>query len=197
MAIKISFIGGVGTVTGSSHLVTAGSSTVLVDAGLFQGRRDDFYRVNTDFPYNVNKLNAIVLSHAHIDHSGNIPSVVRNGARCRIYTTLATKDLCRLMLEDSGKIQEEDIRYLNKINSRMGLPARKPLYTRKEAAQALKKFRPISYNQRFCVAKNVYATIVDAGHILGSGIVVLDAKDGEKSARIGYAVTWAGIISRC
>jgi metallo-beta-lactamase family protein len=188
MPLKITFLGGVQTVTGSSHLITAGSSTVLLDAGLFQGRRDEFYRVNTDFAYNVHKLNAIVLSHAHIDHSGNIPNVVRSGARCRIYSTPATKDLCRLMLEDSGKIQEEDIRYLNKINSRMGAPQRKPLYTRKEAAQAIKKFRPISYNQRFCVAKNVYATLVDAGHILGSGIVVIDCKDGEQAARIGYAV---------
>lgn len=188
MPLKITFLGGVQTVTGSSHLITAGSSTVLLDAGLFQGRRDEFYRVNTDFAYNVHKLNAIVLSHAHIDHSGNIPNVVSNGARCRIYSTPATKDLCRLMLEDSGKIQEEDIRYLNKINSRMGAPLRKPLYTRKEATQAIKKFRPISYNQRFCVAKNVYATLLDAGHILGSGIVVIDCKDGEQAARIGYAV---------
>ncbi|MFA7271489.1 MAG: MBL fold metallo-hydrolase, partial [Candidatus Omnitrophota bacterium] len=106
----------------------------------------------------------------------------------KIYTTPATKDLAQLMLEDSGKIQEEDIKYVNKINKRIGLPERKPLYTKKEAARATKIFRPIAYNQKFCIAKNICVTLLDAGHILGSAVTVLDIKDDDRSIRLGYAV---------
>jgi len=188
MPISLKFLGGVRTVTGSCHLVKCDRSEVLLDAGLFQGHRDEFYQINTTFEYNPHKLNALLLSHAHIDHCGNIPSVIKKGLRCKIYTTHATKDLSKLMLEDSGKIQEEDIHYLNKINRRLGAPLRKPLYTKKEASKATRKFHPLSYGHRFCVAKNIFATLVDAGHILGSSIIVLDIKDGEKTVRLGYAV---------
>jgi len=188
MSITVKFLGGAKTVTGSSHLISAGRTEVLLDAGLFQGRRDAFYEINTTFHYNPRTINAMVLSHAHIDHCGNIPNLIKHGLRCKIYTTSATKDLANLMLIDSGKIQEEDVRYVNKINRRINLPMRKPLYTVKEAARATKIFRSISYNQKFCIAKDVSATILDAGHILGSGTVVLDIKVGEKSLRLGYAV---------
>lgn len=188
MAIKIKFLGGVRTVTGSSHLVLTEKAEVLIDAGLFQGHREEFYRVNTTFSYNPRKLDAFILSHAHIDHSGNIPNLVKNGMRCKIYTTAATKDLSRLMLEDSGKIQEEDIRYLNKINRRLGLSLRNPLYTKKDAANAAKRFRPISYRQDVCVAKDIYVQLYEAGHILGSSIIVLDMKDKERNISLGYAV---------
>jgi metallo-beta-lactamase family protein len=188
MAIKIKFLGGVKTVTGSSHLLTAGKTEVLLDAGLFQGHRDESYKINTTFSFNPRAVNALVLSHAHIDHCGNIPSLIKKGLRCKIYTTAATKALAQLMLEDSGKIQEEDVSYVNKINKRIGLPERKPLYTKKEAAKATKIFRPISYNQKFCIAKNVCATLLDAGHILGSAVIILDIKDENKSMRVGYAV---------
>ena len=188
MPVKIKFLGGVRTVTGSSHLISAGNTEVLLDAGLFQGHRDAFYKINTTLNYNPRTIKAMVLSHAHIDHCGNIPNLIKQGLRCKIYTTSATKDLADLMLIDSGKIQEEDVRYLNKINRRMNLPLRKPLYTAKEASRATKIFRSISYNQKFCIAKDIYATIVDAGHILGSGITILDIKTPEKNLRLGYAV---------
>jgi metallo-beta-lactamase family protein len=188
MSVKLKFLGGVKTVTGSSHLVIADKSEVLLDAGLFQGHRDESYKINTTFSFNPRSINALILSHAHIDHCGNIPSLIKQGLRCKIYTTSATKDLAELMLIDSGKIQEEDVRYVNKINKRIGLPERKPLYTKKEASKATKIFRSISYNQKFCVAKNVCVTLVDAGHILGSAIAVLDIRDGEKNIRLGYAV---------
>jgi len=188
MAIKLRFLGGVKTVTGSSHLVIADKTEVLLDAGLFQGHRDESYRINTTFSFNPRLINALILSHAHIDHCGNIPSLIKEGLRCKIYTTSATKDLAELMLIDSGKIQEEDVRYVNKINKRIGLPERSPLYTKKEASKATKIFRSISYNQKFCVAKNVCVTLVDAGHILGSAITILDIKDGTKNIRLGYAV---------
>jgi len=188
MSVKIKFLGGVRTVTGSSHLVITDKSEVLLDAGLFQGHRDEFYEVNTTFTYNPRKLDALILSHAHLDHCGNIPSVLKKGMRCKVYTTVATRDLCRLMLEDSGKIQEEDIKYVNKVNRRLGQPLRRALYTKKEAARATRIFRPIAYGQRFCVAKNIFVTLGDAGHILGSAIIVLQIKDGTKEIRLGYAV---------
>jgi metallo-beta-lactamase family protein len=188
MPVKIKFLGGAKTVTGSSHLISAGDTEILLDCGLFQGHRDAFYKINTTFHYNPRTIKAMVLSHAHIDHCGNIPNLIKQGLRCKIYTTSATKDLADLMLVDSGKIQEEDVRYLNKINRRMNLPLRKALYTAKEASRATKIFRSISYNQKFCIAKDVCATIVDAGHILGSGIVILDIKTSEKTLRLGYAV---------
>jgi metallo-beta-lactamase family protein len=189
MAIKIKFMGGVRMVTGSCHLVTTDFAKILLDVGLFQGKRDQFYERNSNFSFNPRELDAVVLSHAHIDHCGNMPSLVKKGLRCKIYCTHATRDLTKLMLEDSGKIQEEDIRYVNKINKRLGLPLRKPLYTEKEASKAAKRrFQNISYNQRVCVAKNTWVTLYDAGHILGSSIVVLESKGPDKNISIGYAV---------
>lgn len=174
--------------TGSSHLVATDKSQVLLDAGLFQGRRDEFYEVNTTCHYNPHKIDALVISHAHIDHCGNIPVLVKKGLRSRIYATSATRDLVRLMLEDSGKIQEEDIKYVNKINRRLGLPLRKPLYTRKEALKVFGRFRTVPYGHRFCLARDVFLTFYNAGHILGSSIIVLDIKDGPGNIRLGYAV---------
>jgi len=188
MSIKMKFLGGVGTVTGSSHLVSTDKSQVLLDAGLFHGHRDEFYQVNTTLHYNPHKIDALILSHAHIDHCGNIPTLIKKGMRSRIYTTSATRDLAKLMLEDSGKIQEEDVKYVNKINKRLGLPLREPLYTRKEALKVAARFRAIPYGQRFCMAKDIFLTFYDAGHILGSSIIVLDIKDGEQNTRLGYAV---------
>lgn len=188
MSVSLKFLGGVGTVTGSSHLVKAERSQVLLDAGLFQGRRDESYKINTTFNYNPHTIDALVLSHAHIDHCGNIPSVIKQGLRCKIYTTSATKDLAKLMLEDAGKIQEEDIRYVNKINKRLGLPLRKPLYTKKEAEKCTRTFRSIAYGQKFCLAPQISVTLYDAGHILGSSIAVLDIKTDNKNLRLGYAV---------
>ncbi|MCX7927764.1 MAG: MBL fold metallo-hydrolase [Candidatus Omnitrophica bacterium] len=189
MAIRLQFLGGVRTVTGSMHLVESETAKVLLDCGLFQGRRDEFYERNSKFTFCPRQIDALILSHAHIDHCGNIPSLVKQGLRCKIFCTHATRDLTKLMLEDSGKIQEEDIRYVNKINRRLGLPLRKPLYTRQEALRAAKRrFQVISYNQQICVAKNIFLTLYDAGHILGSAIVVLDIQEAQHKVRIGYAV---------
>ncbi|MBP7216305.1 MAG: MBL fold metallo-hydrolase [Candidatus Omnitrophica bacterium] len=188
MPIHIKFLGGVRTVTGSNHLIVTEKSQIMLDAGLFQGHRDQAYEINTTFNYNPRKIDAMVLSHAHIDHCGNIPGVIRQGLRCKIYTTAATKDLAKLMLEDSGKIQEEDIRYVNKINRMLGFPLRRPLYTKKDATGATRRFRSLSYEQRFCLAKDVFVTLHDAGHILGSSIIVLDVRDAQHTVRIGYAV---------
>ena len=188
MPISLKFLGGVRTVTGSSHLICQDKSKVLLDAGLFQGHRDESYQVNTTFNYNPRTIDSLILSHAHIDHCGNLPSLVKKGFRGKIFATAVTKDLCKLMLEDSGKIQEEDVRYVNKINKRLGLPLRKPLYTQREASKTVRKIHPVSYKQKICVARNIFATLFDAGHILGSAIIVLDIKEGVRPIRLGYAV---------
>ena len=189
MSVKIQFLGGVRTVTGSSHLISTRFSRVLIDCGIFYGHRDEFYQLNSSFNFHPGKLNAVLLSHAHIDHCGNIPTLVKKGLRCKIYTTTATKDLCKLMLADSGKVQEEDARYLNKVNRRLGQPICKPLYTSKEGRRSLRKFRPLSYRQRFKITKDITCAFYDAAHILGSGIIVLDIKDDRHGViRIGYDV---------
>lgn len=188
MSIKIKFLGGTRTVTGSSHLVSVDKTQILLDAGLFQGRRRDFYEINNTFNYNPHKIDALVLSHAHIDHCGNIPSLIKAGLRCKIYTTFATKDLSRLMLTDSAKVQEEDVRYVNKINKRLGVLPVKVLYTQKDVIKTIKRIHPIPYNKRIPIAKNVSLTLYNAGHILGSSITVLDIKKDSLNIRLGYAV---------
>ncbi len=188
MAIAIKFCGGARTVTGSMHLVSTTQSNVILDCGLFQGRRDEYYEVNTNFPFSPRGLDACVLSHAHIDHCGNIPNLIKQGFRSRIHSTPVTRDLCRYMLPDSGYVQEADILYVNKINKKRGLPPRKPLYTKKEGESALRRFRPVDYYRKFPVTKDIDLTFYEAGHILGSAIPVLDIKTAKKEVRIAYAV---------
>ena len=115
MPITIKFCGGVGRVTGSMHLLATEKARILIDVGLFQGRRNEFYAVNSDFPFNPSNLDSCIISHAHIDHCGNLPTLVKKGFRSKVYLTPTTRDLCRFMLPDSGYVQEEDIKYVNKI----------------------------------------------------------------------------------
>lgn len=186
--IAIRFCGGARTVTGSMHLVSSGRSNIILDCGLFQGHRDEYYSKNSHFSFNPQNLRGCVLSHAHIDHCGNIPTLIKQGFRSSIYATPATRDFCRYMLPDSGYVQEEDIKYVNKINKRRGLPPRYPLYTKEEAEKTLKYFRALDYHRRFPLTKDIELTFYEAGHILGSAIPVLDIKTRSGSVRIAYAV---------
>ena len=193
--VKVKFMGGVRTVTGSSHLLTTPKSKILIDAGLFYGHRNEFYEVNTTFGYFPPRINALVLSHAHIDHCGNIPTLMKHGLRCKIYATSATRDLCKLMLADSGRVQEEDFRYLRKISSKFRNRRPRethqfhgPLYTERDALRSITKFRPLHYGQRFQITPDVTLTFLDAGHILGASIIVLDVRMAHKILRLGYAV---------
>lgn len=188
MAVKIQFLGGVRTVTGSMHLIQSRHSNVLVDCGIFYGHRDESYEINSNFSFNLHAIDSLVLSHAHIDHSGNIPTLFKKGFRAKIYATSATKDLCSFMLPDSGKIQEEDIKFVNKINKKKGLPKRKPLYTEKDAQKCLKKFRGVQYYKKFRAGKDIYAQFHHAGHILGSAITVFEIHGRKQIFRLGYAV---------
>ena len=188
MTITIKFCGGVGTVTGSMHLLTTDKAQVLVDVGLFQGRRDEFFAVNSVFPFNPSNLDSCIISHAHIDHSGNFPKLVKKGFREKAYLTPSTRDLLKFMLPDSGHIQEEDIKYVNKINRRRGLPHRWPLYTKDEAQKSLKYLRALDYYKRLQIAPNIDLTFFDAGHILGSAISTFDVHTRRGITRIAYAV---------
>jgi metallo-beta-lactamase family protein len=170
------------------HLVSNGKAKVIIDCGLFQGRRDEYYRRNSHFPFDPAEIDACILSHAHIDHSGNIPNLVKQGFRGKIVTTSATADLCSVMLPDSGHIQEEDIKYLNKIHKRKGLPLRDPLYTRRDAENALEYFSGHLYHKPVEIADGFSVTFYDAGHVLGSAIPLIETREGSRRLQIAYAV---------
>jgi len=169
-------------------MVELDGSRVLIDCGLFQGKRDESFERNSRFPFDPRELRTCILSHAHIDHSGNIPSLVKRGFRGRIYTTEATRDLCTEMLPDSGHIQEEDIKFVNKIQGKRGLPPRAPLYTQKDAEESLGRFRGYRYHVPVEVADGVTATFYDAGHVLGSATPVLEFGGNGAGRRLAYAV---------
>ncbi|MBU0709361.1 MAG: MBL fold metallo-hydrolase [Candidatus Omnitrophica bacterium] len=188
MSTSIQFCGGAGIVTGSMHLVSVDRAQILLDCGLFQGRRDETHEVNSNFIFNPQRLRASILSHAHIDHCGNIPTLIKKGYRSHIFATPPTKRLCNYMIPDSGYVQEEDIKYVNKINKRKGIPPRFPLYTKQEAENSLRYIRALEYNTKFALSKEIDLTFFEAGHILGSAVPVLDIKISKGRMRIAYAV---------
>jgi metallo-beta-lactamase family protein len=186
--MEITFHGAAQTVTGSQHLLAVNGSQILLDCGLYQGARKEAAFRNSHFLFEPAKLNALVLSHAHIDHSGNIPNLVKKGFRGPIYATHATVDLCDYMLRDSGRIQESDAEFLNKRAAKKGEPANiQPLYTEADAQAALQYFDDESYNKPFEVAEGVTVTFYDAGHILGSASVVLDIKEKGRQFRLAFS----------
>ncbi len=181
--MKISFWGATEATTGSRHHITLnnGSTQFLLECGLFQGHRKEARELNLNFPFDTAALGGLVLSHAHIDHSGNIPNLTRQGYTGDIYCTSATLDLCNAMLRDSAYIQEKDAEYVNKHNRRKGLPEIEPLYTTPDAERALTQFHGVHYWHEFQPVDGATCVLIDAGHILGSSIVELYIKEnGEK-----------------
>lgn len=187
MSAKIKFFGGARTVTGSMHLVTGGTSKVILDCGLFQGKRDESFEKNSRFPFDPRDAGACILSHAHIDHSGNIPSLVKRGFGGKITTTEATKDLCAEMLPDSGHIQEDDIVFVNKIRAKQGLPARTPLYTKQDAERSLASIAGRPYRVPVEIEDGISVTLYDAGHVLGSATPLIEIGNGASPVRLAYA----------
>ncbi len=185
--MKLQFIGAVRTVTGSAHLLQVNGEGVLLDCGLFQGRRAESRVRNEHLAFDPAGIRAMLLSHAHIDHSGNIPTLVREGFAGSIYSTAATRDLCSAMLRDSAYIQEQDAAYLNRKRKRSGEPPVTPLYTTADALNSLDSFVSMSYGRTFDVASGVRATFLDAGHMLGSAITVLDLEENGKRLRLCYS----------
>lgn len=186
--MRLKFLGAAKSVTGSMHMIETNGSRILMDCGLFQGRREESNRRNRSFPFDPKEIERVVLSHAHIDHSGNLPNLVKQGYQNSIYSTFATRDLCVAMLNDSAHIQEKDIEYLNKKKERRGEPLVEAMYDFEDVERTLSLFRGIGYGKRFCVSENVKLTFYDAGHILGSALSIFDIKENGKEFRLAYIV---------
>lgn len=181
--MRIRFWGGARSVTGTMHLVSVDGHQVLIDCGLMQGRRKEAFEVNRQLPFDARHIDAVILTHAHIDHSGNLPSLVRAGFRGRIYATSATRDLAGLMLLDSAHIQEQDVAFVNKRRSKQGKNLFEPLYTQADALATIDLFRSIEYGHVFDPVPGLRVHFIDAGHILGSASVVLDTVDNGRPCR--------------
>lgn len=176
MNVNITFIGATQTVTGSLHLFEFKKQKFLLECGLYQGHREDAERINSTFPFKPKDIKAVILSHAHIDHSGNLPNLSKRGFTGPIYCTPATKDIASLLILDSAKIQEYDFEYLNKRRKELGLPPKEPLYTMSDAENVIKQFTTVEYKKTFAPVDGVTITLYDAGHILGSSIILLEAE---------------------
>jgi metallo-beta-lactamase family protein len=168
----VTFWGAARTVTGSMHLLAANERKLLLDCGLYQGKRAEAYQRNSQFPFKPSEINTVLLSHAHMDHCGNLPNLVRQGFNGPIYSTPATRDLTAIMLLDSAKIQEEDAEYLNRHREK-GEPAVKPLYDRRDVQRTMRCFHTIPYDRPFDLGHGMQVHFVDAGHLLGSAMVAL------------------------
>lgn len=170
--MQIKFLGATGTVTGSKYLLTSGSAQILVDCGLFQGYKQLRLRNRETLPVSPSELAAVVLTHAHLDHSGYLPLLVKNGFSGKIYCSEATFDLCRILLPDSGHLLEEEANYANRHGFSKHSPAL-PLYSEADAVRSLKFFSPVKFGKRFKVCEGFTAELLPAGHILGAAIVSL------------------------
>jgi metallo-beta-lactamase family protein len=186
--MQIEFVGAAQTVTGSMHLVRTPHATILLDCGLFQGRRRESAERNRRLPLPVDEVDLVVLSHAHIDHSGALPLLVKQGFRGPIFATHATRDLCAAMLRDAAFIQEADARYLNKQISRGDIDSDpvEPLYTEEDALAAIERFVSLAYHRPFTIAPGVTLTFHDAGHVLGSAITTLEVEEDGRTKRVVF-----------
>lgn len=183
--MKIQFIGGARTVTGSKHLLSINGKKILLECGLFQGRRSDTYEKNKNFKFDPKEIDALILSHAHIDHSGNIPNLVKSGFDGPIYTTPATVDLCDIMLKDSAYLQQRDVEWLNK--KKRGPAPAEALYSLEDVERALNNFSGIGYNTATEIFPGIILTYQDAGHILGSAGILLEIEEEGKKIRFGFS----------
>lgn len=186
--MEIQFVGAAQAVTGSRHLVRTRGATVLLDCGLFQGRRQESLARNRDLGVNPREVDAVVLSHAHIDHSGALPLLARRGYSGSIYATPATVDLCAVMLADAASIQEADARYINKVIERDGADMERveALYTEADTLRAMQQMVPVPYHHRQRIAPGMHVTFLDAGHVLGSALTILDVDDEGETKRVVF-----------
>lgn len=181
--VRCTFYGAVRTVTGSMHLVEAGGVRLLLDCGLFQGPRPQAAEINSRFPFPPSSIDAVVLSHAHLDHSGNLPTLARQGFHGAVYCTGATRELAGLVLHDSAKIQHQDAHTVNKVRQRQGQPPVEPIYTSADVDRVIGRLTEVGYGSSVQVS-GVRVTLLNAGHILGSAITIVEA-DGRALAFTG------------
>ena len=185
---SLTFLGAAQTVTGSMHLLTVGDKRILVDCGLFQGRREESSHKNRHIPRMAVEADAVLLTHAHIDHSGNLPSLVKQGFSGRIHCTEATADLCQAMLRDAGRIQVNDANWINRKHA--DLPHFKPiepLYDEEDAERALKRLEAHPYEQQFELFPGIEVNYIDAGHVLGSASITVDIKLNGHRRRVAFS----------
>ena len=192
--MKLTFRGAVGDVTGSMHQIDLDGERYLLDCGLYQGRRKEARKRNREMPFSPDSVSHVLLSHAHIDHSGNLPSLVRGGFSGGIYTTPATADLCDKMLRDSAHIQERDAEFLNRRRSRrrridpeLDPEAVEPLYTMKDAENTIPLFQQVDYKTPTTLSERLSFESYDAGHMLGSSSLVLHVRNGRNPIRLGFS----------
>lgn len=186
--IELEFIGAASTVTGSKHLLKTSKASVLLDCGLFQGHRQEAFKKNRDIPVEPKKLDAVVLSHAHIDHSGALPALVKKGYQGSIFATHATHDLCSPMLMDTANIMKSDAEHIEKLIHRgaRGLTRAETLYDQDDVTNTLGLIIGLPYHHKQQIAPGIDLTFFDAGHILGSAICVLDIKDEKQKLRLAF-----------
>jgi len=185
--MKLTIQGAAQTVTGSKYLIEINHQRLLLECGLFQGPRQKTYDYNLNFDFDPASLDAVILSHAHIDHSGNLPNLVKKGYKGPIYATDATRDLADIMLKDSGHIHEYDVKYLNRKRAKKNLQPVEPLYTIQDAVNTMPHFRQINYDTAFMPVKGVTAKFIEAGHILGSAAILLDLEEKGKKTRLWFS----------
>jgi metallo-beta-lactamase family protein len=194
--MKIHFHGAAQTVTGSMHLIEINGCQLLLDCGLYQGRRKKAFEINRSFNFDPTKVDAVLLSHAHIDHSGNLPGLVKAGFDGPIYATPASAHLAELMMKDSGRIQEYDAAWVNKKRARRGEGPVEPLYREEDATAAASLLEPIEYERSFEPAPGVQVRFVEAGHILGSAAIVIDIESKNGASTLKKRLWFSGDIGR-
>lgn len=185
--MKIRFYGAAQTTTGSMHLVEANGARILLDCGLYQGHRKEAFEKNRNLPVDPRTVNAVVLSHAHIDHSGNVPQLVRNGFHGKVYARQATADLCGVMLRDSCFLQRRDLEYVNKRRRAQGKRLFEPLYEEEDIDRLMACMVPVEMHEPRRIAPGVTLTLFNAGHILGSALVQLDVEENGRRHRILFS----------
>jgi metallo-beta-lactamase family protein len=174
-------------VTGTCHELQVGNKRILLDCGLFQGHRREAAEKNGKFSFDPKDIDAVILSHAHMDHAGRIPFLWKRGYEGPIFCTYATKDLSAVMLRDGGYIQEKDEEYFRKRLGKKGLYSDGPLYTQQDAIDCMELFAGVNYNEWFAVCEGVRAMLLDAGHILGAAMIILEATENGATTRIGFS----------
>lgn len=185
--MKIKFIGAAREVTGSKHLITTKSGKrILLDCGMFQGKGLETDAMNRNLGFNPEEIDHVILSHAHIDHSGLIPYIYKRGFRGSVICTSATRDLCSILLADCGHIQELDTKYYNEKAARKGLNPIEPIYTQKEAIRCMELFIGIPYDRKFYIDETIKVKFTDTGHLLGGGVANIEINEGGQLYRIAY-----------
>jgi len=186
--MKLTFIGAAKTVTGSMHLVETEKYSFLLDCGLFQGKRKEAFEINRNFDlFDPAEIDFVILSHAHIDHAGNLPNLVKRGFKGNIYCTFATRDLCSVMLRDSAHIQEMDVEFVNKKRKKQGKNLFEALYTQADVSDTMRQFVGINYHHEVELVPGISCTFFDAGHILGSASLFLQINEDGRLLNLGFS----------